>query len=157
MSEPSNHNYNVTIKLSKEVETNTSATPGNPEKTIASPSKTNIIKMLGQSTAVQTGKNFVTQAVSFTVSNVGLVTGNSASQDRINFALNTTKFAVNTAMVLSTGNPAVMISYALTTAMGVYFNQRQIDLNYGIERESLNLSRQRAGIAFNRSRLTGST
>lgn len=157
---PSNHNYIITIKLSSETENTTgtaSSIKGNPANTLSAPAKTNVWKMLGQSEFVQTGKNFISQAVSFKTSNVGLVTGNSASQERIDLMMNGGRFLLSAGAVVATANPVLMVSFALAKASEVYFKQRQIDLNYSIERESLNLSRQRAGIAFNRSRLTGNT
>lgn len=157
---PSNHNYTITIKLNGETEqgsTSSSSTPGSPTKTLSAPAKTSVWKMLGQSTMVQTGKNFINQTISFKTSNVGLVTGNSASQERIDLIMNGGKFLLSAGAVVATGNPALILSFALAKSMDVAMRQRQIDLNYSIERESLNLSRQRAGIAFNRSRLTGNT
>lgn len=157
---PSDLNYVITIKLDGETEqggTSSSSTPGSPTKTLSAPAKTSVWKMLGQSTMVQTGKNFINQTISFKTSNVGLVTGNSASQERIDLIMNGGKFLLSAGAVVATGNPALILSFALAKSMDVAMRQRQIDLNYSIERESLNLSRQRAGIAFNRSRLTGNT
>ena len=95
------------------------------------------------------------QAVSFYVSNVGLTTGNTESQQQAQFNMSVICGIANAGMALYMHNPLAIALMAVHATTSLYFNQKQIDLEQRIENESLSLSRQRAGVAFNHSRMGG--
>lgn len=95
------------------------------------------------------------QAVSFYVTNVGLTTGNTESQQQAQFNMNVIGGMANAGVAVATGNYIGLVLMGLHAATSIYFKQKQIDLEQRIENESLHLSRQRAGVAFNHSRMGG--
>lgn len=95
------------------------------------------------------------QATSLVVSSVSITTGNTASQERIEFGMNAAGKLAAYGTALITGNiPAVAIM-AINDTVNIVMKASQIALNEKVEQESLVLSRDRAGIAFNRSRMGG--
>ena len=98
-------------------------------------------------------KSVSSQAVSFVVSNVGITTGNSISQERMQYALNAgTKLAAyGTAIV--TGNLVAAGIMAASDVVALVEKTVRLELQNSVERESLALARERAGVAFNASRL----
>lgn len=95
------------------------------------------------------------QATSFAVSTVGLTTGNTVSQERIQFGMSAgTKLAAY-GTALASGNLAAAAIMAINDTMNIAMRSAQLSLQNQIERESLSLSRDRAGIAFNQSRMGG--
>lgn len=95
------------------------------------------------------------QAVSFYVTNIGLTTGNSESQQQAQFNMSVLGGLGGAALAVATGNPLAVALMGVHAATSIYFKQKQIDLEQRIENESLALSRQRAGVAFNHSRMGG--
>lgn len=95
------------------------------------------------------------QAASFYVTNVGLTTGNTESQQQAQMMMNVAGGVVGAGIAIATGNYLGAALMAVHAATSIYFNQKQIDLEQRIESESLHLARQRAGVAFNRSRMGG--
>lgn len=97
------------------------------------------------------------QAASFYVTNIGLTTGNSESQQQAQFNMSLLGGLGGAALAVATGNPLAVALMAVHATTSLYFNQKQIDLEQRIENESLALSRQRAGVAFNHSRMGGAS
>lgn len=100
-------------------------------------------------------KSIGQQAVSFAVSNIALTTGNSLSQERMQVALSTGGKLVAYGTALATGNVAAAAIMAVNDIMSTVMRATQLELKGNVERESLALSRDRAGIAFNNSRMGG--
>ena len=123
-------------------------------------------KALGKYVASQTIQPFIQEVRTQVTQNIGLVTGNTELQNRINLGLQAVQFGVNTyknaqaGMVvaqsagLGGGVGAVLgvTLTAITTLMQIGFNQAQINLQNRMENYQLEQVRSRAGIAFNRSR-----
>ena len=95
------------------------------------------------------------QATSFAVSSVGLTTGNTVSQERIQFGMSAATKLAAYGTALATGNIVAASIMAINDTMNAVMRAAQIELNNRVERESLALSRDRAGIAFNQSRMGG--
>ena len=95
------------------------------------------------------------QAVSFAVSNISLTTGNNISQERIEFGMNAAGKLAAYGTALATGNVVAAGIMAINDTLTTVMNAERIRLANAVERESLSLSRDRAGIAFNNSRMGG--
>ena len=95
------------------------------------------------------------QATSFAISSVGLTTGNTVSQERIQFGINAATKLAAYGTALTTGNVVAAGIMAINDTINIVTRSAQIALENSVERESLALSRDRAGIAFNSSRMGG--
>ena len=149
------HSYEIVVKLkgsgggsggSKKEQTE--------DKNTASPFR-QTIDFVKNSVAVKEVSGIIKQSASFTVSNVGLTTGNTESQQQAQFAMNALGTTASVVGAVATGNYLALALMAINIGTSIYFNQKQIDLEQRIENESLALSRQRAGVAFNHSRMGG--
>ena len=155
------HSYEIVVKLEGGGSGSggggsggSSATKNTVQENTAHPFR-DTVKFIGNSIAFKELSGLAKRSVSFYVTNIGLTTGNSESQQRAEFALNTLGTLGTVGISLATGNYVAAALIAVHTATNIYFNQKQIDLEQRIENESLALSRQRAGVAFNRSRMGG--
>ena len=97
----------------------------------------------------------VRQASSFAVSTISLTTGNNVSQERIEFGMNAAGKLAAYGTALATGNVVAAGIMALNDTITTVMNAERIRLANSVERESLALSRDRAGVAFNYSRMGG--
>lgn len=150
------HSYEITIKLeSSEGNGTKKKQNGSPKSFIAEAySKLkNSSPVVG--IAFKESEAFVKRSIAYHISNVGLTTGNSESQERAQFMYSAGGSLLSIGVSAITGNWAGVVAASINNMMSVYFNQAQIDLRQSIENESLALSRQRAGIAFNSSRMKG--
>ncbi len=91
--------------------------------------------------------------MSYNVSTVALTSGNSESQARMQFAINTANDSIMLGGAIASGNYLSAALSMLNKATSIVFGKERIELEQRIENESLSVSRQRAGIAFNRSRI----
>lgn len=153
------HSYEIVVKLEGGGSGGggsggSSATKNTVQENTAHPFR-DTVKFIGNSIAFKELSGLAKQSVSFYVTNVGLTTGNSESQQRAEFMLNTAGTIASIGMSVAMGNYVGAALIAVHTATNIYFKQKQIDLEQRIENESLALSRQRAGVAFNRSRMGG--
>ena len=156
MAENNSHSYEIIIKLDQSNGSGTSKKQnGNPKSFIAEAHSKlkNFSPIVG--IAFKEGEAFVKNAIAFNVSNIGLTTGNTESQERAEFQWHCGTKLAGTTLALGTGNFAAAAMTVITEMMNIYFKDAQIKLRQSIENESLALSRQRAGIAFNSSRLKG--
>ena len=113
------------------------------------------IEMIKHSVVAREISTVTRQAVSFAVSNISLTTGNNVSQERIEFGLNAAGKLAAYGTALFTGNFVAAGIMALNDTITTVMNTERIRLANAVERESLALSRDRAGIAFNHSRMGG--
>lgn len=123
-------------------------------------------KRLTKYISSQTIQPFINQVKNAVSQDVGLITGNTELQERINFGFEVVQYGVNTfknvqsgAILGSTvgigGGAGAVIAVALTamnTYMNILSNQLQIDIRKNLENYQLRQTRERAGAAFNRSR-----
>lgn len=148
MAETVKHTYEIIVRM-KNGGGNSNVSGASPQ----SNSSNGIKEKASDFIVFNEAKSFGKQAVSFAVSNVGLMTGNSESQALIDFHAN---LFSTIGIALFTGNIAaamLTVAHQMTNAL---FKSQQIHLEQRIESESLSVSRTRAGIAFNRSRMNGS-
>jgi hypothetical protein len=124
------------------------------QKNTASPFK-EALDFVRNSVVVKEITGIGKQAASFYVTNIGLTTGNSESQQQAAFNMKVISGVVGAGVALATGNYLGAALMGVHAATSLYFNQKQIDLEHRVENESLSLSRQRAGVAFNHSRMGG--
>lgn len=128
--------------------------------------KTVKLEAVGKYIASQTIEVFLNNAKSVISQNIGLVTGKTELQQRVNFTMETVQQGVNTyknAMAgkilfqsagLSGGLGAVVgaalsvVSYGINLA----FKQSQLNVQEGLENRQIQQVRSRAGAGFNRSR-----
>lgn len=123
-------------------------------------------KKLGKYISSQTVEVFLNNTKSIITQNIGLVTGKTELQQRVNFGMEMTQQAVNTyknaqagavmfsSMGLSGGIGAV-VGVALSvigTVINYGFQQAQLNLQQGLENRQISQIRSRAGAGFNRSR-----
>ena len=149
------HSYEIVIKLNNGERKKTEKKSGNPLSFISEFHSEMKNAPYGIGIAYKEGESFVKNAIAFNVSNVGLTTGNSESQERAQLHWNSTLKIASTALALGSGNYAAAAISIITEAVNICFKDAQIKLRQYIENESLALSRERAGIAFNRSRSAG--
>ncbi len=95
------------------------------------------------------------QVTSYAVSNVSLVTGNTISQERLEFGMNAAGKLAAYGTALATGNFVAAGIMAINDALTLALNADRLRRTNAVERESLALSRDRAGVAFNYSRMGG--
>lgn len=149
------HSYEIVVRLGNNAAGAAKTSEEKAQDMVAKPQDDSKPSMLGAAVAYKSIKGFADQTVSFTVSNIALTTGNSESQARAQFALNTANEAIMLGGAIATGNILAAALMAVNKITSIAFKQAQINLENNIERESLAISRQRAGVAFNRSRMNG--
>lgn len=124
------------------------------------------IKDLGKYVSAQTLEPFIASVKQNVTQNIQIVTGNSDLQQRVNFAMETYQFGVNTYKNVTAGAiigrqlgvgglAGGILGLALTavhTAMNVAFEQQRLNLQERMENYQLQQSRSRFGSAYNRSR-----
>lgn len=98
-------------------------------------------------------RSIAQQVVSYTVSNISLTTGNSISQERIQVAMGAGAKLAAYGTALATGNIGAAAIMAIGDTMNTILRADRIAKMAAVENESLALSRDRAGIAFNQSRM----
>lgn len=152
------HSYEIVVKLEGYggggSGGGSSSAKKNPADQITASPTSSISEFIKNAVAIKHVTNVAKKTTSFVVSNVGLTTGNSESQQQAEFLMNSMGTMVEAGISAAT-NPAALVSMVLSKAMQISFNRERIDLERRIETESLDLSRQRAGVAFNRSRMGG--
>lgn len=138
---------------------------GNTQNGTTQSSGTNM-KALGKYISSQTIDVFLNNAKSVISQNIGIITGKTELQQRVNFAMSTIQQGVNTYKNAQAG--AVMFSsmgmsggagFAIGAALSVIsyginmsFRQAQLDLKEGLENRQIQQTRTRAGAGFNKSR-----
>lgn len=128
--------------------------------------KTVNLRALAKYVSSQTVDVFLANTKSAISQNIGLITGKTELQQRVNFGMTTLQQGVNTyknaqagrilftSMGLSGGTGAV-IGGALSVISGLInlgFRQAQIDIKRGLEDRQIKQLTARAGAGFNRSR-----
>ncbi len=123
-------------------------------------------KQLAKYISAQTIEPFIANVKQNITQNIQVVTGNTDLQQRVNFAMETVQFGVNTyknvaaGAVIGTqlgigGVAGGVIGLALTainTAMNIAFEQQRLNLQERMENYQLTQSRSRFGSAYNRTR-----
>lgn len=159
--------YEINININGDFEEQTT-TPGVSQTngTSTSDATAKGQKALGKYVASQTITPFIQEVKTQITQNVGLVTGNTELQNRINLGFQAVQFGVNTyknaqagAVIAQSagigGGVGAAIGIALTaisTGLQIAFNQMQINLQARMENYQLEQVRSRAGIAYNKSR-----
>lgn len=126
-------------------------------------------KALGKYVAAQTIQPFIQNVKTAVSQNIGIVTGSSELQERVNFGMEVAQYGVQTfqnvqagaslGAALGVGGPVgALVGLALTainTVMQIEFNKMQLQLKQQMEGYQLQQVRERAGAAYNKSRLGG--
>lgn len=146
------HSYEIVIKLDGEGSSVKQTGKSKAKDMIAKSDDENNNGLIGTAIAYKSLKNFTEQAISYNVSTLELTTGNSESQARMQFAINTVNDSIVLGGAIASGNYLSAVLTMMNKVTSIVFNQSKIDLKQRVENESLSVSRQRAGIAFNRSR-----
>lgn len=139
-----------------------------PANTQGSGSKTPTVDVgkIGKYISSQTIDVFLNNTKSIISQNIGLVTGKTELQQRVNFGLEVAQQGVNayknaqagaimfSAMGLSGGAGAVLgvALSAIGTIINYGFRQSQLNLQESLENKQISQIRSRAGAGFNRSR-----
>lgn len=124
------------------------------------------MKALGQYVASQTVSVFLDNVKAGITSNIGLVTGKSELQERINFGFEVAQQGVNTfknaaagATVFATaglsGGVGAVIGVALSAinyGINVAFKQQQLNIQENLENRQINQTLGRNGAGYNKSR-----
>jgi hypothetical protein len=151
------HSYEIVVKLQGAGGGGSSGGGGGgntAEENTANPFK-ETVNFIKNSIAFKEISGIAKRSASFVVTNIGLTTGNSDSQQEAEFALSALGTIGAVGLSIGTGNYIAAALIGLHTVTDIFFKQQQIDLEQRIESESLHLARQRAGAAFNRSRMGG--
>ena len=127
-------------------------------------------KAAGAYVAAQLIKPFISQAITFHTSNVGLVSGSSEAQAKTDLAMSTISGTtalissavggIATAKLIGIGGAAAgpvgaaigAAVFGVQKLISLNYKQQQIDLNKSVETQELNLARSRYGTSVNRSR-----
>jgi hypothetical protein len=123
-------------------------------------SKTIDTKKLAKYVSSQTIDVFLNNTKSIISQNIGMVTGKSELQQRVNFGMEFVQKGVNTyknaqAGALLFGTGGAVIGIALSVIGGVIdygFRTSQLNLERSLEDRQISQTRSRAGAGFNRSR-----
>ena len=132
----------------------------------ATNNKTVDLKALGKYVSSQTLDVFLGNTKSAISQNIGLITGKTELQQRVNFGMQTVQQGVNTyknaqagrilftSMGLSGGLGAVVggALSVVSNLINIGFRQAQIDIKKGLEDKQIRQLNARAGASFNRSR-----
>lgn len=134
----------------------------NSGNTSAGGTQNNVVNTsgLGKYVASQTISVFMANTKSAISQNIGLVTGKTELQERVNFGMSIAQTGVNifkNAVVYGMAfGPAGAIAGAVGTIMGDVINnafkQQQINIKRELENVQIQQIRTRAGAGFNRSR-----
>lgn len=123
-------------------------------------------KQLTRYISAQTIEPFIANVKQNITQNIQVVTGNTDLQQRVNFAMETVQFGVNTyknvaaGAVIGTqlgiggvaGGVIGLALSAINTAMNIAFEQQRLNLQERMENYQLTQSRSRFGSAYNRTR-----
>lgn len=126
-------------------------------------------KALGKYVAAQTIQPFIQNVKTAVSQNIGIVTGSTELQERINFGMEVVQFGVQTfqnaqagatlgaSLGIGSGAGALigLSLTAITTMMQIDFNRLELKLKQQMEGYQLQQVRERAGAAYNKSRLGG--
>lgn len=121
---------------------------------------------LGKYVASQTVSVFIGNAKSSISQNIGLITGKSELQQRVNFGMGIAQETVNTvknasagATIASTlgvaGWVGAVVGVALSAisyGMNLNFKNRQLEIQEGLENRQINQTLSRYGAGYNKSR-----
>lgn len=116
--------------------------------------------------SAQTIEPFIANVKQNVTQNIQIVTGNTDLQQRVNFAMETVQFGVNTYKNVAagaiigtqlgigglTGGILGLALTAVNTAINIGFEQQRLNLQERMENYQLEQSRSRFGSAYNRSR-----
>ena len=156
--------YEINININN-VDADVAQTEG-VSKSTASNEQEKSIKKLGAYISAQTLEPFIANVKQNVQQNIQIVTGSADLQQRVNFAMETVQFGVNTYKNVSAGAiigkslgigglAGGVIGLALTavnTAMNIMFEQQRLNLQERMENYQLQQSRSRLGSAYNRTR-----
>lgn len=156
--------YEINININN-VDADVAQTEG-VSKSTASNEQEKSIKKLGAYISAQTLEPFIANVKQNVQQNIQIVTGSTDLQQRVNFAMETVQFGVNTYKNVSAGAiigkslgigglAGGVIGLALTavnTAMNIMFEQQRLNLQERMENYQLQQSRSRLGSAYNRTR-----
>jgi hypothetical protein len=157
--------YEINININGDVEAGT-VVQGGISNTQKTSEQQKAVSSLGKYVASQTIQPFIQNVKTQVTQNIGLVTGSTDLQQRVNFAMETVQFGVQTFQNAQAGavigsalgigaGAGFGIGLALTaisTAMNIAFNAYQLQLKEEVENYQLDQVRTRAGSAYNRSR-----
>ena len=157
--------YEINININGDVEAGTTV-QGGISRATSSSEQEKAVKALGKYVASQTIQPFIQNVKTQVSQNIGIVTGNTDLQQRVNFGMEAIQYGVNVyknaqagaVIGASLGIGAGMgagIGLALTalnTMITIEFNRQQLQLKEQIENFQLEQVRNRQGVAFNRSR-----
>jgi hypothetical protein len=157
--------YEINININGEVEStettagvSASAKPSEQEKAM---------KSLGKYVASQTIQPFLQNVKTQVSQNIGLVTGNTDLQQRVNFGMEVVQYGVNAyknaqagAVIGSSfgkggavaGSIIGLALTAINTMMTIEFNKMQLRIQEQFDNYQIQQTRDRQGIAYNKSR-----
>ena len=156
--------YEKNINIKEEVEStettagvSASAKPSEQEKAM---------KSLGKYVASQTIQPFLQNVKTQVSQNIGLVTGNTDLQQRVNFGMEAVQFGVNayknaqagavigaSLPIGATGGAVIGLALtAINTMMTIEFNRMQLRIQEQFDNYQIQQTRDRQGIAYNKSR-----
>jgi hypothetical protein len=153
--------HQLTIKIINKTGTNSNANNGSTAPATESGGKaTDTTQSVITGTVIARElRSGAMQAFSHRNTIVGLTTGNTVSQERMSYAINAGGKLASYAIAAIAVNPAVaatmMLTDLISSGIGALIKADTLRTQAVSERESLALSRDRAGIAFNQSRMGG--
>lgn len=162
--------YEINININGDVEEGQAQIKGmsnTPSSSSSSAEKGQ--KALGKYVASHTIEPFIQNVKTAISQDVGLITGNTELQDRINFGFQAVQYGVNTYKNVQAGislgtsmgmtaGTAASIAIALTaisTMVDFAFKEYQKSIKMDLENYQLQQTRSRLGSAFNKSRRGG--
>lgn len=140
--------------------TNTTATTDTDKKVATKTSQNKTQKNLGKYVATKTARIFVNSTRKIISQNIGMITGKTELQERVNFALETVETGLD---IVSSGAVGASIGGAVGGALGVSLallqigtnvtlNVSQRNFNKSIEDRQIKQLRERTGANVNNSR-----
>lgn len=167
--------YKITItnnaqEASKPVISSQASTMSPTDLASPAPSGEINVKMAGAYVSAQLIKPFITQAISYHTSNVGLVTGSAEAQAKTDLAMSGISGATSLISSAIGGAAAIKLigiggaaagpigaiigatMFAAQKGISLMYKEQQLQLNKQVEEQQLTLARSRYGTSVNRSR-----
>lgn len=161
--------YEINIHINGEIEEGgvVGTTSGGVSESVKPTEQQKAVKSLGKYVATQTIQPFIQNVKTQVSQNIGIVTGQTSLQERVNFGMEVVQYGVNAfknaqagALIgagLGIGSGAgALIGLSLTaisTMIQIEFNKQRLDLENRMENYQLEQVRTRQGSAYNKSRM----
>lgn len=159
--------YEINIHINGEIEEGGVVEPSGVSASAKPTEQQKAVKSLGKYVSTRTIQPFIQNVKTQVSQNIGIVTGQTSLQERVNFGMEVVQYGVNAfknaqagaligAGLGIGGGAGALIGLSLTaisTMIQIEFNRQRLDLENRMENYQLEQVRTRQGSAYNKSRM----